>query len=128
MLLVSTASLFVLVNTGLTLIIGGNFRTWTPTPPERGSFPLDHYGECKKQMLDYLKCMKYTENKNAPNCRILAKSYLKCRMDNQLMDKSDWASLGLINLPGDKPEPKKEVSTHEKDINTDKPDKPDTGQ
>jgi len=45
--------------------------------------------------------MKYTENKNAPNCRILAKSYLKCRMDNQLMDNSDWDSLGLVNLPGE---------------------------
>lgn len=52
-------------------------------------------------MMDYLKCMKYTENKNAPNCRILAKSYLKCRMDNELMDNSDWDSLGLVNLPGE---------------------------
>ena len=45
--------------------------------------------------------MKFTENKNAPNCRILAKQYLKCRMDNQLMEKSDWDSLGLVNLPGE---------------------------
>ena len=81
--------------------IGGNFRTWTPTPPERGSFPLDHDGECKEYMTKYLTCMKFTENKNAPNCRILAKQYLKCRMDNQLMEKSDWDSLGLVNLPGE---------------------------
>lgn len=81
--------------------IGGNFRTWTPTPPERGSFPLDHDGECKDYMTKYLTCMKFTENKNAPNCRILAKQYLKCRMDNQLMEKSDWDSLGLVNLPGE---------------------------
>ncbi|KAK6887284.1 Cytochrome c oxidase assembly protein COX19, partial [Candida tropicalis] len=80
----------------------GNFRTWTPTPPERGSFPLDHDGECKVFMDNYLKCMKFTENKNAPNCRILAKQYLKCRMDNQLMEQSDWESLGLVNLPGEK--------------------------
>lgn len=52
-------------------------------------------------MMDYLQCMKYTENKNAPNCRILAKKYLGCRMENQLMEDSDWESLGLINLPGD---------------------------
>lgn len=81
--------------------IGGNFRTRTPTPPERGSFPLDHDGECKEYMTKYLTCMKFTENKNAPNCRILAKQYLKCRMDNQLMEKSDWDSLGLVNLPGE---------------------------
>lgn len=53
-------------------------------------------------MTKYLQCMKFTENKNAPNCRLLAKDYLKCRMDNDLMVKSDWDSLGLINLPGDK--------------------------
>lgn len=46
--------------------------------------------------------MKFTENKNAPNCRILAKDYLKCRMDHQLMDESDWDSLGLVNLPGER--------------------------
>lgn len=43
--------------------------------------------------------MKFTENQNAPNCRILAKNYLKCRIDNQLMEDSDWESLGLANLP-----------------------------
>lgn len=52
-------------------------------------------------MMDYLRCMKYTENKNAPNCRVMAKRYLKCRMDNELMDESDWESLGLTNLPDD---------------------------
>ncbi|EMG46102.1 COX19 Cytochrome c oxidase assembly protein COX19 [Candida maltosa Xu316] len=88
---------------------GGNFRTWTPTPPERGSFPLDHEGECKSFMESYLKCMKFTENKNAPNCRILAKQYLKCRMDHQLMEDSNWESLGLVNLPG-------EENIHEKDL------------
>lgn len=46
--------------------------------------------------------MKFTENTNAPNCRVLAKRYLQCRMDNQLMDKSDWSSLGLVDLPGEK--------------------------
>ncbi|EGW32565.1 uncharacterized protein SPAPADRAFT_71943 [Spathaspora passalidarum NRRL Y-27907] len=80
---------------------GGNFRSWTPTPPERGSFPLDHDHECSSQMFKYLECMKFTENKNAPNCRILAKDYLKCRMDHQLMEQSDWDSLGLVNLPGE---------------------------
>ncbi|KAK6455430.1 uncharacterized protein RJT20DRAFT_128662 [Scheffersomyces xylosifermentans] len=80
---------------------GGNFRGWTPTPPERGSFPLDHDGECTEYMNRYLQCMRFTENKNAPNCRILAKQYLSCRMDNQLMEQSTWDSLGLVNLPGD---------------------------
>ena len=29
-----------------------------PTPPLKGSFPLDHFGECKKLMVAYNKCMK----------------------------------------------------------------------
>lgn len=64
--------------------------------------------------------MKFTENSNAPNCRLLAKEYLRCRMENQLMDKSDWDSLGLVNLPGeatfeskDKSAAKKEERTNE---------------
>lgn len=50
-------------------------------------------------MLKYLQCMKYTGNMNAPNCRILSKQYLKCRMEHDLMENSDWDSLGLVNLP-----------------------------
>lgn len=46
--------------------------------------------------------MKFTGNKNAPNCRILAKEYLGCRMLHDLMEQSSWDSLGLVNLPGDK--------------------------
>lgn len=65
---------------------------------------MDHLGECTEYMTKYLNCMKFTENRNAPNCRILAKQYLGCRMDHELMEKSDWDSLGLINLPGEKTE------------------------
>ncbi len=68
---------------------------WNPTPPERGSFPLDHFGECTEQMQQYLKCLKLVRGNNAPNCRLLAKEYLGCRMENKLMEQSDWDSLGL---------------------------------
>ncbi|KHN88110.1 Cytochrome c oxidase assembly protein COX19 [Toxocara canis] len=45
-------------------------------------------------MLNYMICLH--ENKNlSDRCRHLAKSYLKCRMDNGLMAKDDWASLGF---------------------------------
>lgn len=98
----------------LRLTLGGNFRGWTPTPPERGLFPLDHLGECKQQMMDYLKCMKFTENKNAPNCRVMAKRYLKCRMENDLMDDSDWESLGLTNLPDGNTDAKPKPNTSPK--------------
>ncbi|KAH7085779.1 hypothetical protein BKA63DRAFT_27113 [Paraphoma chrysanthemicola] len=49
--------------------------------PERGSFPLDHDGECKDIMLSYLRCIKSHRGSNDPECRNLSKSYLSCRMD-----------------------------------------------
>lgn len=78
---------------------GNSLKALSPTPPERGSFPLDHDGECTTQMQEYLNCIKLVKGENAPNCRLLAKKYLKCRMDNRLMDKDDWKHLGL---PSDK--------------------------
>jgi cytochrome c oxidase assembly protein subunit 19 len=67
--------------------------------PQRGSFPLDHdgkrailqldvtlysclaSGECKSVMMSYLSCMKKVKGVNEDECRMLAKSYLACRMD-----------------------------------------------
>jgi cytochrome c oxidase assembly protein subunit 19 len=66
--------------------------------PQRGSFPLDHdgkcdnlreiatysssnLGECKHVMMSYLDCMKKVKGMNDNECRMLAKSYLGCRMD-----------------------------------------------
>lgn len=74
---------------------GNTFANYTPTPPERGSFPLDHDHECSSIMAQYLDCLKIVKGNNAPNCRLLAKSYLNCRMENQLMEKDDWKNLGL---------------------------------
>ncbi|WVO23893.1 cytochrome c oxidase assembly protein COX19 [Cryptococcus decagattii] len=65
-----------------------------PSPPARGSFPLDHDGECKAFMISYLKCMKENANDNG-KCRLFSKQYLECRMDKGLMDRDDMANLGL---------------------------------
>lgn len=79
---------------------GSSLRALSPTPPERGSFPLDHDHECVKQMEKYIECMRLVANENAPNCRLLAKEYLRCRMNHKLMDRDDWQHLGL---PRDSP-------------------------
>ncbi|ODV75199.1 Cox19p CYBJADRAFT_147103 [Cyberlindnera jadinii NRRL Y-1542] len=76
---------------------GNSFASFNPTPPERGSFPLDHDHECSSIMTEYLECMKLVRGNNALNCRLLAKKYLGCRMDNQLMEKDEWKNLGLPN-------------------------------
>ncbi|KAI9137861.1 hypothetical protein BKA69DRAFT_1014721, partial [Paraphysoderma sedebokerense] len=49
-------------------------------PPDRGSFPLDHDGECKSKMLEYINCMKKNKNNNKM-CRELSMKYLQCRME-----------------------------------------------
>ncbi|PWN46780.1 hypothetical protein IE53DRAFT_350229 [Violaceomyces palustris] len=63
-------------------------------PPERGSFPLDHEGECKVAMMEYLKCMKENKSDNG-KCRHLSKSYLECRMDKGLMERDEMKNLGF---------------------------------
>lgn len=66
--------------------------------PERGSFPLDHDQECKHLISSYLRCLKSQNppGKNNPECRVLAKGYLACRMEKGLMAQDEWQNLGLI--------------------------------
>ncbi|PHH61294.1 hypothetical protein CDD81_524 [Ophiocordyceps australis] len=75
----------------------GKLPPTRPTPPQRGSFPLDHDGECKHVMTDYLACMKKTRGVNEDGCRDLAKSYLACRMDRNLMARDDFKNLGFAS-------------------------------
>ncbi|RKF60674.1 Cytochrome c oxidase assembly protein COX19 [Erysiphe neolycopersici] len=74
---------------------GGRQINIKPTPPERGSFPLDHDGECKEIMTQYLSCIKSKKGSNAVECRNIAKSYLGCRMDKNLMAKDEFENLGF---------------------------------
>lgn len=69
-------------------------KVFTPTPPDKGSFPLDHDGICKKVMVNYMKCL-YKNNNDNSACREEAKEYLGCRMDNNLMSKEEWSRLGF---------------------------------
>ncbi|KUI60463.1 Cytochrome c oxidase assembly protein COX19 [Cytospora mali] len=73
---------------------GGQIYT-KPIPPQRGSFPLDHDGECKQAMTQYLSCIKKVKGVNKDECRELAKSYLSCRMDRNLMARDDFKNLGF---------------------------------
>lgn len=63
-------------------------------PPERGVFALDHDNECKESAVVYLKCLKEHAADHLP-CRTLAASYLKCRMDHNLMREEDPGNLGF---------------------------------
>jgi hypothetical protein len=74
---------------------GGRAVTIKPSPPERGSFPLDHDAECKQFISGYLRCLKESRGNNDSQCRVLAKEYLNCRMEKGLMAKDEWKNLGL---------------------------------
>merc|ERR1712235_89129 len=52
-------------------------------PPQKGSFPLDHFKECDEHYKNYMKC------------RHLTKAYLECRMSNNLMQKEELSKLGF---------------------------------
>ncbi|KAF8078315.1 hypothetical protein FPV67DRAFT_1663067 [Lyophyllum atratum] len=74
--------------------INVGFKT---SPPDRGSFPLDHYGECKDRMTLYMNCLRQNES-TSTLCRELSKNYLDCRMQKGLMERDEWKNLGMANL------------------------------
>ncbi|KAF9360994.1 Cytochrome c oxidase assembly protein cox19 [Mortierella sp. AD094] len=71
-----------------------SFTTFSAAPPDRGSFPLDHDGECSIFMKDYLACLKANQSNNG-KCRDLSKRYLNCRMEKGLMGRDDFKNLGF---------------------------------
>ena len=81
---------------------GGGLKAAKPIPPERGSFPLDHDGECKPIIAGYLRCLRRVRGLNDQECRMMAKEYLKCRMENNLMAPDEMKNLGFAE--DDKPE------------------------
>ncbi len=74
------------------MVTGGNIPT--RTPPERGSFPLDHFRECRPIHDAYLKCLKSHKHDNLA-CKENAKIYLQCRMDKNLMARDTLENLGF---------------------------------
>ncbi|CAH4028454.1 cytochrome c oxidase assembly protein COX19 [Pieris brassicae] len=71
-------------------------KQFIPTPPDKGSFPLDHEGVCKATMKKYLNCL-FENDSNNSMCRAEAKEYLACRMEHNLMAKEEWSKLGFTD-------------------------------
>jgi cytochrome c oxidase assembly protein subunit 19 len=72
-------------------------KQFKPTAPDKGSFPLDHDGECKKPYLQFMICLAENGNKNSL-CREESKGYLDCRMNKGLMTKESFSRLGFSDL------------------------------
>jgi cytochrome c oxidase assembly protein subunit 19 len=76
---------------------GGSFggaRGYQPKPPEKGVFPLDHFGECQAVKEKYMACLKKHSGQTEA-CRDVAKLYLECRMDKNLMAQQSLRDLGF---------------------------------
>lgn len=76
-------------------------KKFQPTPPEKGSFPLDHEGQCKTSAYKYMFCLSVNNGDNS-KCRQQSKDYLDCRMQNDLMAKEEWTKLGLADVDNTK--------------------------
>ena len=49
-------------------------------PPDKGSFPLDHFHECDRQAKQYTDCLQ--KHQLLPKrCRKFQVDYLQCRME-----------------------------------------------
>ena len=90
---------------------GGGQKVQKPIPPERGSFPLDHDGECKSIIADYLRCLRRVQGTNDQACRMMAKDYLKCRMEHNLMAPDEFKNLGFTEDAEAGPLPGKAIIT-----------------
>ncbi|PFH32658.1 COX19 cytochrome c oxidase assembly family protein [Besnoitia besnoiti] len=91
-----------------------------PRPPAKGSFPIDHLGECTALEKSYLACLArrpladvagagreasgsvseaFAEAENRKwdhlPCRKFAQEYLQCRMQHNLMAPEDLSALGF---------------------------------
>ncbi|KAM7151709.1 cytochrome c oxidase assembly protein COX19 [Macrochelys suwanniensis] len=80
-------------------------KSFTPRPPDKGAFPLDHFGECKGFKEKFMKCLRENSFENAL-CRQESKEYLECRMERQLMAKEPLEKLGFKDLIDEKSEAK----------------------
>ncbi|XP_062999102.1 cytochrome c oxidase assembly protein COX19 [Elgaria multicarinata webbii] len=76
-------------------------KSFKPKPPDKGSFPLDHFGECKAFKEKFMKCLQANSFENAL-CRQESKEYLECRMERDLMVKEPLEKLGFKQLTEDK--------------------------
>jgi len=77
-------------------------KSFKAKAPEKGSFPLDHDGECKGFMLKFMMCLRVNDNDNA-KCRQESMEYLGCRMDHGLMKRESWDNLGFGDIAPKEP-------------------------
>ncbi|KAM6114175.1 cytochrome c oxidase assembly protein COX19 [Pterocles gutturalis] len=84
-------------------------KSFTPRPPDKGAFPLDHFGECSAFKERFMECLRENGYESGA-CRQRAMAYLQCRMERQLMANEPLEKLGFKDLINEKSEAKPEKS------------------
>uniref|UniRef100_A0A8D0EUI8 Cytochrome c oxidase assembly protein COX19 n=1 Tax=Strix occidentalis caurina TaxID=311401 RepID=A0A8D0EUI8_STROC len=82
-------------------------KSFKPRPPDKGAFPLDHFGECSAFKERFMKCLRDSGYESGA-CRQRAMAYLECRMERQLMANEPLEKLGFKDLIDEKSEAKPE--------------------
>ncbi|KAM9555400.1 cytochrome c oxidase assembly protein COX19 [Guaruba guarouba] len=78
-------------------------KSFKPRPPDKGAFPLDHFGECSAFKERFMECLRDSGYESGA-CRQRAMAYLQCRMERQLMANEPLEKLGFKDLIDEKPE------------------------
>ncbi|NWY76728.1 COX19 protein, partial [Erithacus rubecula] len=75
-------------------------KSFTPRPPDKGAFPLDHFGECSAFKERFMECLRHSGYESAA-CRQSAMAYLECRMDRRVAAPCprQVLAVGGINAP-----------------------------
>ncbi|XP_058013874.1 cytochrome c oxidase assembly protein COX19 [Pituophis catenifer annectens] len=89
-----------------TMVFGS--KSFKPRAPDKGAFPLDHFGECTLFKEKFMKCLQANNFENGL-CRQESKEYLECRMERELMAKEPLEKLGFKDLKEEKPEDQPET-------------------
>ena len=85
---------------------GAPQKSAPPRPPDKGSFPLDHFKECSDAKAQYMQCLKaHGMRTEVEECRRLSAAYLQCRMDTQLMAPQPINRLGFEEAARQAPPP-----------------------
>lgn len=82
-------------------------KSFKPRPPDKGAFPLDHFGECSAFKEKFMECLRDSGYESGA-CRQRAMAYLECRMERQLMANEPLEKLGFKDLIDEKSEAKSE--------------------
>uniref|UniRef100_A0A3P9QCR3 Cytochrome c oxidase assembly protein COX19 n=2 Tax=Poecilia reticulata TaxID=8081 RepID=A0A3P9QCR3_POERE len=85
------------INANMSTAMNFGTKSFKPRAPDKGSFPLDHFGECKAFKEKFMQCLRENTFDNS-KCRLQSKDYLECRMDHQLMAREPLQKLGFKDL------------------------------